>query len=66
MFDYDTDNLIKTFYNSGDASLQTGISDSTILTQCKNGKPSRKLSNVYFKKISNNKCEETIEIQVEE
>lgn len=65
MFDYDTDNLIKTFYNSGDASLQTGISDSTILAQCKNGKPSRKFLNVYFKKISNNKCEETIEIQVE-
>lgn len=66
MFDYDTDKLIKVFYNSGNASSQTGISDSTILRQCQNGKPKRKFSPVYFKIINNNKCEETIEIQVEE
>ena len=63
MFDYNTDRLINQFINIGQASKQTGIPDSTISSQCKNGKPKyMTVSRYYFKPINNNKCEETIEI----
>lgn len=63
MFEYSSDKLINKFINIEQASKQTGIPDSTISYQCKNGKPKYKTSsNYYFKPINNNKCEETIEI----
>ena len=62
MFDYDTDKIIKSFINSGDASIATDISQRTILDQCHKGKPKYKCAQFYFQRISNNKCEETIEI----
>lgn len=60
-FDYDTDKLIAVFVNTGHASRVTGISDSTICSQIKKGKPKHKFQDTYFKLIESNKCEETIE-----
>lgn len=49
MFDFDSDKLIKTFLNSGDAARNTGISERTIRQQVQKGvKPGRKRSEVYF------------------
>lgn len=62
MFDYNTDKIINTFYSSGEASKETGVSDSTILSQCVKGKPKYKTREFYFQRINNNKCKETIEI----
>lgn len=56
MFDFDSDNLIKTFLNSGDAARNTGISERTICQQVKNGaKPERKRSEVYFLSVKSKK-----------
>lgn len=68
-FDYKTDKLIETFYNSGDAYRKTKISTRTICQQVKNNqKPSskHKHNNIYFLKLTTNKCEQTIETLVEE
>ena len=54
MFDFDSDRLIKTFINSGDAHKETGIPKRTISNQVqKNRKPLRKYLQVYFLKIKN-------------
>lgn len=54
MFDFDSDRLIQTFINSGDAHKETGISRRTISNQVqKNRKPFRKYLQVYFLKIEN-------------
>ena len=48
-YDYDTDKEINRFLNSGDASRKTGISDSTINTQCNNNvKPKYKFRNKSY------------------
>ena len=49
MYDYDTDQLIDTFINTGDASRKTGVNSKTICCQCNcNHKPKIKHSDVYF------------------
>lgn len=54
MFDFDSDRLIQTFINSGDAHKETGIPKRTICDQVqKNRKPLRKYLQVYFLKIEN-------------
>lgn len=54
MFDFDSDRLIQTFINSGDAHKETGISKRTICDHVqKNRKPLRKYLQVYFLKIEN-------------
>lgn len=54
MFDFDSDRLIQTFVNSGDAHKETGIPKRTISNQVqKNRKPLRKYLQVYFLKIEN-------------
>ena len=54
MFDFDSDRLIQTFINSGDAHKETGIPKRTISNQVqKNRKPLRKYLQVYFLKIEN-------------
>lgn len=60
MFNYDTDTLLQTFIDSGDASRKTNKNSKTILQQCQLGKPKHKFSNVYFKFLTS-KCEQTIE-----
>ena len=56
MFDFDSDKLIKTFLNSGDAARSTEISERTICQQVKNGvKPERKRSEVYFLSVKSKK-----------
>lgn len=61
MFDYNTDKLLKTYINIGEAALSENIAESTISYQINNGKPKWCKQQFYFKKISNDKCEETIE-----
>ena len=54
MFDFDSDRLIQTFINSGDAHKETGIPERTICDHVqKNRKPLRKYLQVYFLKIKN-------------
>lgn len=70
-FDYDTDKLINTFINTGDASRQTGVNYKTILYHLSlDSKPKYKCRKTYFKYIFNNskldKGEETIENLVNE
>lgn len=61
MFDFDTDKLLETFVNYGQAALKTGFNYKTIGDQCKKGrKPFIKNFDVYFMNI-NSKCEQTIE-----
>lgn len=60
MFDYETDRLIKTFFNTGDAARQTHSCEKTISQQLQNGKPKHKFSNQYFAYLTG-KCEQTIE-----
>ena len=61
MFDFDSDKLIKTFLNSGDAARNTGISERTICQQVQNGvKPGRKRSEVYFLSVRNKKKKEKL------
>ena len=65
VFDYKSDRLLNTFYNSVFASIITGVNIKTIRAQCKHGKPklrvkNYKYNNVYFGYL-NSKCEQTIE-----
>lgn len=54
MYNFDTDELIKTYITMGQASKETCYDESTIQHQCKYGKPKRKFSDYYFKKIIKN------------
>ena len=62
MFDYNTDTLLQSFIDSGNASRKTRQNSRTILQQCHLGKPKHKFSDVYFKFLTS-KCEQTIEHQ---
>lgn len=56
MFNYDSDKLIKTFLNSGDAAQNTGISERIICQQVQKGvKPGRKRNKVYFLSVRSKK-----------
>lgn len=49
MFDYDTDVLVETFINMGDAARRTGYCEKTINQQCHNNrKPKYKTNQFYF------------------
>lgn len=66
MFDFETDVLLKVFYNSSDACNKTGINQRVICQHVQNNrKPLKKYYNVYFKKLIANKCEQTIELPKE-
>lgn len=55
MYAFDTDELEQVFYNTSDASKQTGVSDKTIMKQCRTGrKPKVRRSDHYFLHINNN------------
>ena len=56
---YDTDEIVGEYWNTGDASRQTGYNQKTIQQQCKLGKPKVKRNDYYFEK--RDKCEQTIE-----
>lgn len=59
-FDYDTDCLLRTFFNMSDAAMQMGFNLRTVNQQCSVGKPKRKHSDIYFAYLDS-KCESTIE-----
>lgn len=48
MFDYDTDKLLMTFYNTGEAARATNSNPKTVSRQCNKGKPKCKYSQCYF------------------
>lgn len=65
MRDYETDQVMESFINIGDAAKKTGVSDSTISYQCDHGKPKRSRYKFYFERYYQGvKCEETIETKV--
>lgn len=52
MFDYDTDELINIFFNTGEASRVSGYNSKTISEQCcRDVKPKNKFNDYYFKRI---------------
>ena len=59
MFDFDSDKLVRTFLNSGNAARETGISERTICQQVeKDKKTGRKYGNAYFLKLRNRNISE--------
>ena len=52
MFDYNTDTLIKKYFNIGDASRDSGYNSKTISQHCKSGKPRYKTFECYFQRIN--------------
>lgn len=53
-FRFDDDTLVETFFNTGEASRKTGISERTISNQCqKDRKPKNRFSDFYFLRIKN-------------
>lgn len=59
-FDYNTDRLMRTFFNISDAARQMGFNPKTVSQQCSAGKPKQKYFNIYFAYLDS-KCESTIE-----
>lgn len=50
-YNYDDDQLIRTYINSGEAHQITGVPKRTICNQMKRGKPRRKTRQSYFSKV---------------
>ena len=61
---YDTDEIVGEYWNTNEASRQTGYNPKTISQQCNKGKPKVKRSEYYYEK--RDKCEQTIESSKDE
>lgn len=60
MYDYESDELLRTFRNYAEASKITNTKIDTVSRHCTNGKPKQNVKGFYFRRILD-KCEQTIE-----